>query len=485
MRSREKQGKPWLALVLGALLTLLGAAPAQAAIAPGDVLVADATFAGLYRVDPTTGAATPFAANTDPVNATSQLFASPTDVTVDPTGRILVADSAADGGPGAVIEVDPATGKQTLISANSQPVNVGSAFFEGPSGLEVHPSGVILVVDRNAFGFEGGVIAVDPATGQQSVFSSNDQPVNAGSQLFGDTRGGIAVLPSGVVLVGDSGSTANGLIAVDPADGKQSIFSNNAQPVNVGSAFYEIPVDPLVTPDGSLYVADQEAFGDGGIVGVDPATGKQSLVSSNDQPVNAASGFFADPFNLALGNDGRVVVADAGAFGGACPEGCGGLIAVDRATGRQEVLSSNAQPANAATLPYDTPLGVAVVPLGPSGPMAPVVPLRCEGRAATVTGTPGPDLIEGTAGPDVIVAQGGKDTVRGLGGADLICAGDGSDTANGGKGKDRLLGELGRDKLFGNSGRDRLLGGRGRDLLNGGKGADKLRGGPGKDKQLE
>ncbi len=67
------------------------------------------------------------------------------------------------------------------------------------------PSGVILVVDRNAFGFQGGVIAVDPATGKQTVFSSNQQPVNAGSQLFGDPRGGIAVLPSGVVLVGDSG----------------------------------------------------------------------------------------------------------------------------------------------------------------------------------------------------------------------------------------------------------------------------------------
>jgi RTX calcium-binding nonapeptide repeat (4 copies) len=457
-------------------MALLGAAPAQAAIAPGDLLVADAAFAGLYRVDPKTGAATPFAANTDPVNAASPLFASPTDVTVDPAGRVLVADPGADGGTGAVIEVDTATGKQTLISANSQPVNAGSGFFTQPSGLEVLPSGVILVVDRNAFGGTGGLIAVDHATGAQTEFSSNAQAINAGSQFFGDPRGGIAVLPSEVVLVGDSGGAANGLIAVDPATGKQSIFSNNAQPVNAGSGFYEIPVDPLVTPDGSLYVADQEAFGDGGIVGVDPASGKQSLFSSNGQPVNAGSGFFVDPFNLALGNDGRVVVADAGAFGGACPEGCGGLIAVDRATGRQEVLSSNTQAANAGTLPYDTPLGVAVVPSGPS------VPERCEGRAATVTGTPGPDRLKGTAGADVIVALGGKDTVVGLGGADLICAGDGPDTGKGGKGKDRILGELGKDRLFGNSGRDKLLGGRGRDLLNGGKGADKLRGGPGKDK---
>jgi sugar lactone lactonase YvrE len=476
MRSRETQGKLWLAFVSCALLTLFGSAPAGAAVAPGDLLVADSSFAGLYRVDPKTGAATPFAANTDAVNVLSPLFGSPSDVTVDPAGRILATDTGADGGTGAVIEVDPVTGRQTLVSSNSQPVNAGSGLFAQPNGLEVLPSGVILVVDRNAFGFEGGLIAVDPATGKQTVFSSNDQPVNAGSQLFGDPRGGIAVLPSGVVLVGDSGTAASGLIAVEPSTGQQSIFSNDSQPVNAASAFYEIPVDPLLTPDGALYVADQNAFGDGGIIGVDPASGKESLVSSNDQPVNAGSGLFADPFNLALGNDGRIVVADASAFGGACSEGCGGVIAVDRVTGRQEVLSSNNQPVNAGSLPFNSPLGVAVVPL------AAVDPLRCEARVATVVGTPGRERLEGTPGPDVIAAQGGQDTILGFGGADLVCAGDGPDVIKGGKGKDRMLGEPGNDKLFGNAGRDKLIGGRGRDLLTGGKGADKLRGGPGRDK---
>ena len=80
-------------------LMLFGSAPARAAVAPGDVLVADLSFDGLYRVDPKTGAATSFAANTDAVNASSQLFASPSDVTVDPAGRIVVTDPGADGAP--------------------------------------------------------------------------------------------------------------------------------------------------------------------------------------------------------------------------------------------------------------------------------------------------------------------------------------------------------------------------------------------------
>jgi Ca2+-binding RTX toxin-like protein len=294
-------------------------------------------------------------------------------------------------------------------------------------------------------------------------------------------------LPSGTVLVGDSGAF-KGVIGIDPATGKQSEFSSNLQSVNSGSAFYEIPVDILRTPDGSLTVADQNAFGDGGLVGVDPVTGKQSEVSSNTAPVNAVSGYFSDPFQLALGTDGRIVVADPSAFGGACTEGCGGLIAVDRDSGSQQMLSSNTQPANAATLPYENPLGVAVVPL------------RCEGRPATLMGTPGADRIEGTGGRDVIAAQAGKDRVISVGGNDIVCAGGGADTVKGGKGADRLLGERGndrllggdgkdnviggggKDKLLGNAGKDRLSGGRGADVLKGGGGRDKLKGGPGRDK---
>ena len=53
-------------------------------------------------------------------------------------------------------------------------------------------------------------------------------------------------------------------------------------------------------------------------------------------------------------------------------------------------------------------------------------PLRCAGKAATLTGTPKADRIVGTNRADVIVALGGRDRINARGGGDRICAGAGS-----------------------------------------------------------
>ena len=75
--------------------------------------------------------------------------------------------------------------------------------------------------------------------------------------------------------------------------------------------------------------------------------------------------------------------------------------------------------------------------------------------AATISGTPGDDLLLGTPRADSIRGLDGDDTLRGLRGA---------------------------DELFGNHGQDFLYWGRGRDVLGGGAGPDLLVGGPGDDR---
>lgn len=119
---------------------------------------------------------------------------------------------------------------------------------------------------------------------------------------------------------------------------------------------------------------------------------------------------------------------------------------------------------------------------------------NCDGYAATIVGTMGPDVINGTPGADVIVAQTGDDRVNGGGGDDVIC---------GGVGNDVLQGQGDDDRVFGGSGDDLLDGGEGGccfvptntgdDHLDGGVGADiihtsdfptlgsTLEGGPGND----
>src|SRR5262245_26242483 len=297
-----------ISVAIGAGLALaLLAAPASAAIKAGDIVVAGSEdFGALIIVNPSTGKQRLFAANGAPVNSASQLFQRPSDVVVSRTGRLLVADAGNLSGSGGVIAIDPNTGRQTEVSSNSQPVNAASQHFVAPTGIALLPSGRILVTDRGAFSGDGGVIAVDPATGKQRVFSSNDQAANLDTQFFSDLRGGITVMRSGTVLVGNSGP-GRGVIALDPATGEQSAFSTNDQPVNAFSQLYEIPVGVAEAVSGRVFLADQNGPGtlpgyfNGGVIGINPATGKQSRLSDNEQLVNASSGYFADPFDLTFG----------------------------------------------------------------------------------------------------------------------------------------------------------------------------------------
>ena len=368
-----------LAFASSLALSLLACASASAALTPGQILVASHTHDSLLLIDPATGKQSRFAENGLPVNAGSAYFTSPGDIAIAPSGRIYVIDSSAFDGNGGVIAVDPNTGKQTEISANDQPVNASAPLFDSPNGIALTPSGKILVVDRSAFSINGGVIAVDPATGKQSVFSSNTQPVNAGSPLFEDLRGGITVLRSGTVVVGNSGSHP-GLIAIDPATGEQSRFSTTDQPVNASSHTFELAVGSVESVSGRIFVSDQNgptpvSDNEGGVIGVNPATGKATRASDNNLAVNASSQFFSNPFDITFGLDGRLVVLDTGAFGSSgCgdSEGCGGLISVNPLTGREAVISSNTQAVNMAAPLFHAISGLAVVPP------------RCLGRTATI-----------------------------------------------------------------------------------------------------
>lgn len=105
----------------------------------------------------------------------------------------------------------------------------------------------------------------------------------------------------------------------------------------------------------------------------------------------------------------------------------------------------------------------------------------CDGRRATIVGTPGNDDLVGTPGDDVIVGLAGDDTIRGLGGDDVICGGKDDDTIEGNRGADTLLGEGGADVLLGGNGKDTIRGSSGKDTINGESGNDQIFGGEGKD----
>lgn len=126
---------------------------------------------------------------------------------------------------------------------------------------------------------------------------------------------------------------------------------------------------------------------------------------------------------------------------------------------------------------------------GTTGTTAPSGP-TCNGVAATIVGTEGPDSLYGTDGPDVIVGLGGSDGIEGGGGDDMICGGDGDDWLEGDAGNDYFEGGAGDDIISGGDGNDSMWGGTGDDSLEGGpgddwilgkQGADFIDGGPGTD----
>jgi Ca2+-binding RTX toxin-like protein len=108
-------------------------------------------------------------------------------------------------------------------------------------------------------------------------------------------------------------------------------------------------------------------------------------------------------------------------------------------------------------------------------------PPRCHGRAATIVGTAGDDVLHGTPQADVIWGGAGDDKIYGGLGNDRICGGRGADLIHGGRGNDtvdggagdydRVIGDLGDDKVLGGGGdHDEAAGSLGIDIVNGGPG---------------
>jgi Ca2+-binding RTX toxin-like protein len=430
--------------VVAASLALAG--PTQAAIAPGDILIVNyqlggAALPGVVKVDPQTGKQALVSSNAQAVNVgSSELFAAPWDLVLTPEGKLIVSDSDS------LIAVNPATGKQSLVSSNGQPVNTSSQYLSFPTGIVRLPDGDFAVGSSS---LPIGVVGVDAGTGKQSIISSNDQPVNVGSAFYSsvyDLTTGVG----GSLVVADSGAFGQGgLIAVDPATGKQTKLSANDQAINAGSQLFGTGPSSVQLHRGTFYVTDPYADGGvGGVIGVDPATGKQRLISSNAQPINTGSAYFDNPYGVAVEPGGRIIVSSETGFS----DGAGGLIAVNPLTGKQSILATNVNPPN---------VGSSELINYPDGVL--VVPPKCGGLYPTMVGTNAKDTIVGTRYPDIIAGLGGKDKLKGLGGNDKLCGGGGSDKLLGGKGKDLLVGGKGRDRLLGGPGRDRLRGGPGRD----------------------
>ena len=103
------------------------------------------------------------------------------------------------------------------------------------------------------------------------------------------------------------------------------------------------------------------------------------------------------------------------------------------------------------------------------------------GRADTIDGEEGNDVINAGAGNDQIYGGEGQDIIDAGPGRDRIFGGYGQDVINGGAGDDAIFGDQGEDVINGGTGDDAINGDQGEDVINGGTGDDTIYGDQGED----
>jgi len=290
----------------------------------------------ILRSEPATGATVEISRN----GPLGTLFQRPYDLAVEAGGGLVVADMGTpDQKDGAVIRVDPVTGRQSLVSGRG----VGGDNFYDPSGVAIGPGGVLYVLDTLAGTNSGAVIRVDPNTGAQQVIASNITLVD----LF-DLPFGIAVDSDGSIVVVNR--ALGGALPIDCLIPTGSVI--RIYPDMHGESITAIdrlsrPLGVAIDTDRSILVANECGTpGGNGLVRV--RNGLQSQAASNtDQDV------LRTPERVALTPAGDYLVTDYN-FG---PDRDGGIVKVARGTQAQSVVSTD-------TL-FNHPLGIAVVPNRP------------------------------------------------------------------------------------------------------------------------
>jgi uncharacterized delta-60 repeat protein len=396
-------------------------------------------------------------------------------VALQPDGKVVVAGRTAKNQDAAVWRLLPTGAPDPTFGGGDGLVTLDNGGTEYLNDVAIAPDGAIVAVGgSSANGWEAVVYRLTPSGEMDGTFAG-DGALGLGND--NSTAYGVAVQGDGRVLVAGEIRPSYGMVVRRLTAGGESdptFGGGDGEAATGGNAEAR---DLVVQPDGRIVVAGRiynplgndalllrytaggqpdASYGQGGVVTFDVG-GYEELYSVATMP----SGGVVASGTSDAGDEAIVVRATAAGrpevgFGtdgvitlpGSIVYGEGVAAAPD---GRIAITGSDAK--------Y-SPSAVVYRLLGDYQPPQPQpVVQRCQGKVATIVGTPGKDRIRGTKKADVVVALGGNDVVNGLGGNDLVCAGDGDDTVKGGPGKDDLRGEKGKDRLVGGTGRDKLVGG--------------------------
>lgn len=353
-------------------------------ISSGTILVIDSTAGtnaqgALFTVDPGTGQRTLLsdfgASSQGPLGVDPENVYWVAATLLGPQSTILVTDgSAGTNGFGALFQVDPNTGKRTLVS------DFGNT-AQGPLGLypvsiSVAPAGLlglgssILVLDAYAgTNGQGALFTINPGNGQRTLLSDFGITDQGPQGQYPDS---VTLLSPGLLglgttlVVSDGSAGTSGLGAVfiiNPTNGQRTLLSDFGDTA-------EGPVDPdlnsfpsgivlyrsgLLNLTSTLLVTDSAAGTNeqGAVYTVDPVTGNRILLSDFGNSSQGTPG--ENPDGIAISGS-TILVAD----GEAGTNGLGALFTVNPQNGQRTVLSDFGQSSQGPLGSY--PTGIAVVP---------------------------------------------------------------------------------------------------------------------------
>jgi len=302
----------------------------------GHLVVVDAGLDVVLRVHPTTGNRTVVSGRG---RGSGPPLARPLGLAVDVRhGSLVVVGKVTDvfgGKPGVVLRVDPSSGKRTAVSGlnpdDPQGPPIGSGpLFDRPQDIAVEANGTLWVVD----GADGlGLLAllrVDPATGKRTVVSGVDpdtgQLRGSGPRFFFPRD--IAVAADGSLVVAgdftsDTGAPFPAVVQVHPETGNRTLIpipQAGAVAANLCPRLYYPDGIAAETPGSTLIVLDNGlGFGASVVLRVDPTIpapqNNCTVVSRGptaDDPDGIGNGEgFISPTGVAVERDGNLVVVDA------------------------------------------------------------------------------------------------------------------------------------------------------------------------------
>jgi uncharacterized repeat protein (TIGR03803 family) len=275
--------------------------PVQSQLITGDIVVSDASsgtgnLGALFRVDPSTGVRTLLS---DFGNvAQGPTGVNPRGVVIESSGNVLVIDSGGGtGDKGSLFRVNPSTGTRTLLSDFGD-VAQGPTGAD-PFGVNVEPSGNIIVTDSAAgTGGLGALFRVNPSSGKRTLLSDFG---DVGQGPTGFTPYSVVIDSQGSILVIDSAAGTGGLGAlfrVNPSTGVRTLLSDfgNVAQGPTGSG----PVGIVIESSGGLLVIDALAGtgGLGALFRVNPSTGVRTLLSDFGNVAQGPTGY--DPYGVAI-----------------------------------------------------------------------------------------------------------------------------------------------------------------------------------------